>query len=331
MMNRQPTDAIVAVTLNCNARCIMCDIWKNEIKDEMQPEEYRKLPSSLKSINVTGGEPFLRKDLPEIIRVIKETCHNAKLVISSHGFMSERIKQLMPQILNVDPDIGVRISIDGLDQTHDAIRGIAGGYKRDMLSLKLLRELGVRDLGIAMTVMNSNVDQLPKIYRLSNEMKIQFTVTIATDSEGYFGKDKVKLRPHDQDVVRKAFMNVVCSEYCSWYPKRWFRAWFEKKLLDYTLGQGRPLPCDAGQGFFYLDSRGYVSACHIIPTQLGSLRIQDWSAIWESFQANRVRKEIVGCEQCWMVCTAKSQARQKLVKIGLEVLRDKIRAHSGLL
>jgi MoaA/NifB/PqqE/SkfB family radical SAM enzyme len=326
-----PTDAIIAVTLNCNARCIMCDIWKNKMTDEMRPEEYRMLPSSLKSINITGGEPFLRKDLPEIIRAIKETCHNAKLVISSHGFMPERIKQMVPEILKVDPKIGVRISIDGLEKTHDTIRGIAGGFKRDMLSLNLLRELGVRDLGIAMTVMNSNIDELPGIHRLANEMNIEFTVTIATDSERYFGKEKVKLRPHDKDVMSNAFMNVVRSEYCSWSPKKWFRGWFEKGLLDYTLGKTRPLVCDAGRGFFYLDSYGFVHACHIRPSRFGSLRKKTWDELWDSSVAKKVRQEIDGCEQCWMVCTAKSQARQKVVKIGMEVLKDKIRAHSGLL
>jgi MoaA/NifB/PqqE/SkfB family radical SAM enzyme len=262
---------------------------------------------------------------------MKEACPNARLVISSHGFMPERIKQLIPKILDVDRNIGVRISIDGLARTHENIRGIAGGFKRDMQSLNLLRKLGVRDLGIAMTVMDFNAEELPLIYRLANEMKIQFTVTIATDSENYFGKEKAKLRPQDGEIIRKVLMSVVCSEYCSWHPKRWFRAWFEKKLIDYTFVHKRPLPCDAGHGFFYLDSHGYVSACHILPTRMGSLREQSWSTIWNSSTSEIVRNEIIGCERCWMVCTAKSQMRQQIARIGLEVLQHKIQAHSGLL
>ena len=69
-----PTDAIIAVTMNCNSRCVMCDIWKNEIEGEMAPGEYAKIPVSLKGINITGGEPFLREDLPEILSVMQSRC-----------------------------------------------------------------------------------------------------------------------------------------------------------------------------------------------------------------------------------------------------------------
>ena len=57
---RGPATAIIAVTLNCNARCTMCDIWKNQMKDELRPEEFAKVPSGLRDINLSGGEPFLR-------------------------------------------------------------------------------------------------------------------------------------------------------------------------------------------------------------------------------------------------------------------------------
>jgi Fe-coproporphyrin III synthase len=327
----QPTDAIIAVTLNCNSRCVMCDIWRNEMSGEMRPEEYRHLPTSLKGINITGGEPFLRKDLPEIVNVIKKRCPKARLVISTHGFMPERIKELMPDILKIDPKIAVRISIDGLAKTHESVRGITGGFKRDMVSLEALRELGVIDLGIAMTVMDSNVEELPEVYHLSEELGVEFSVTMATDSKVYFGDDKDKLRPRNNDVLVEAFQTIIRSEYSYWQPKRWFRAWFEKSLLQYALGKGRPLACDAGKGFFYLDSQGRVYACHILPTLLGDLRTQSWEELWNSSQAEEVRERIHGCEQCWMVCTAKSEARRHLVQIGLEVLSDKSKTHLGFL
>lgn len=327
----KPTDAIIAVTLNCNARCVMCDIWKNDMQEELQPEEYRRLPSSLKEINITGGEPFLRNDLPKIIEVIKETCPKARLVISTNGFIPNRIKQLMPYILKIDPYTAVRISIDGLEEIHEKIRGISGGFQKDMTSLGLLKELGVRDLGIAMTVMEENIEEVTEIYKLAENLKVEFSVTVAIDSEIYFGDGKSDLCPKDGLHMKEAFGSIIAAEYRHWHPKHLFRAWFEKGLLAYEQGHGRPIPCDAGEGFFYLNSQGQVFACHILPTLLGNLRTQSWEEIWSSKEAENVRQEIEGCEKCWMVCTARSEIRKDLMKIGIEVFTDKMKAHLGLL
>jgi len=78
----KPTSAIIAVTLNCNARCVMCDIWKQDGKGqagEMLPQEYRKLPASLRDINLTGGEPFLNEDIFDMI----EYGHSKKIHVST--------------------------------------------------------------------------------------------------------------------------------------------------------------------------------------------------------------------------------------------------------
>ena len=66
-----PKEAVIAVTYNCNARCMMCNIWKEKPGREVETSTYNKLPTTLKTINISGGEPFLRKDLPEIINIIE--------------------------------------------------------------------------------------------------------------------------------------------------------------------------------------------------------------------------------------------------------------------
>ena len=66
-MAAHPRDAVIAVTHRCNAHCVMCNVWKSRRRDELQPEHMGKLPASLKTINLSGGEPFLRADLPEFV------------------------------------------------------------------------------------------------------------------------------------------------------------------------------------------------------------------------------------------------------------------------
>ena len=67
---KSPTSASLAVTFRCNSKCVMCDLWKKKPKEEMPAHLYRKLPSGLKYIDITGGEPFLRKNLAKIINVL---------------------------------------------------------------------------------------------------------------------------------------------------------------------------------------------------------------------------------------------------------------------
>ncbi|MBT4071635.1 MAG: radical SAM protein, partial [Candidatus Magasanikbacteria bacterium] len=57
---QQPIDCVLGVTYNCNSRCTMCNIWKIKNSPELPVKEYEKLPRSLRDINISGGEPFLR-------------------------------------------------------------------------------------------------------------------------------------------------------------------------------------------------------------------------------------------------------------------------------
>lgn len=325
----KPSSAIIAVTLNCNARCMMCDIWKQRSTNEMRPEEYQKLPASLKEINLTGGEPFLRHDLSAVVSALKQACPRARIVISSNGILSDRIRRIAPSLIQVDPLLAVRISLDGIGQTHDRVRGIPHSFTRAVQSLSFLREAGIRDLGIGMTVLHENVGEVIQVYELAEELGIEFSLTIASDSPIYFGEGKSLLRPQNKDELIDQFEFLISSEYRHMHPKRWFRAWFEKELLHYALEGKRSLPCDAGRNFFYLDPHGTVYCCHMQPHPVGSLRAQNWEALWQTPQAQTTLQEIEGCETCWMVCTARSQMRKRLFRIGSQIVSDKIKVYFG--
>ncbi|RPJ42320.1 MAG: radical SAM protein, partial [Candidatus Latescibacterota bacterium] len=110
-MPKRPIDVVLATTYRCNARCIMCNIWKNPSENDLLPEEYRFLPTSLRYVNVSGGEPFLRDDIPEIVRVVKERAPSSEIIISSNCFLPDRVERSMREALKIDPTIGVGISI----------------------------------------------------------------------------------------------------------------------------------------------------------------------------------------------------------------------------
>jgi MoaA/NifB/PqqE/SkfB family radical SAM enzyme len=323
----KPTYAIIAVTLNCNARCVMCDIWKQRSTGEMLPEEYLRLPASLRDINLTGGEPFLRHDLPDVIAAIGQTCPRARMVISSNGLLVERMRQFAPRLSRMGSSVAVRISIDGIGEVHNRIRGIPHGFTQALQGLRVLKEAGIKDLGIGMTIMDENVVEVRKVYQLAQELGVEFSITIASDSPIFFGTGKSRLRPQDQARFVAQLQWLIVSEYRRRQPKRWFRAWFGKGLVRHVLQGKRTLPCDAGRGFFYLDPYGGVYCCHLLPHSLGNLREKRWKTLWESPQAQAARQEVQGCERCWMVCTARTQMSKNLYYVAPQVLGDKIRAH----
>jgi radical SAM protein with 4Fe4S-binding SPASM domain len=323
----KPHSAVVAITHRCNGRCVMCDIWQSGGGTEMPAAAYLRLPPSLREVNLSGGEPFLRWDLLDIVASVRQACPRARLVISSNGLAVGRIRDLAPRLAAWGPALGVRISIDGLAGTHDRLRGTPGGFARAMESLEALQQAGVRDLGIGTTIVEENLAEVGQVYCLAEARGVEFSLTLVTGSEIYFGPGKAGLRPQDVGDLGANLADVIHGEYRHRQPKRWFRAWFEEELVRYATGGRRALPCDAGRDFFYLDPGGDVYGCHLLPHRLGNLQEADWTLIWQGPVAERVRREIAGCQGCWMVCTARTQMRQQIAHVGGQVLLGKLRAH----
>ena len=323
-----PTTAVVAVTGRCNARCLMCDIWQRPAGAEMSPEAYRRLPPSLRVVNLTGGEPFLRGDLPEVVAAVREACPRARLILSTNGLALARIRELAPRLADLDSALAVRVSLDGIGAAHDRLRGAPGAFPRARHSLDLLREAGLRDLGLSTTLVGDNVDQVEAVYRLAESLGVEFSLTLASGSPIYYGPGKGALRPEDA-VLAEAVAPVIRAEYRHRRPKRWLRAWFTQRLLDYAATGTRALPCDAAAGFFYLDPGGEVYGCHLLPHRLGSLVEDEWAALWNGPAAVQARREAAGCHGCWQVCTARTEMRRRLWRVGAQSLWGKLAAHVG--
>src|SRR5574344_2555867 len=113
----------VIVTYRCNAKCNMCNVWQNPTKptEEITLDDIKKLPE-MAFTNITGGEPFIREDVPDIVRELYKK--SDRIVISTNGYFTDRIIALCKEF----PNIGIRISIEGLEKTNNEIRGLNDGY-----------------------------------------------------------------------------------------------------------------------------------------------------------------------------------------------------------
>ena len=168
-MAEKKLNGTVIVTYRCNARCSMCNRYKAPSKpeEEISIETIKKLPK-MYFTNITGGEPFIRTDLKDIVRELYKK--SDRIVISTNGFFTDRIVDLCKEF----PNIGIRISIEGLEQTNNEIRGLDDGYNKGYTTLKKLREMGMKDVGFGMTVQDKNAPDLVPLYKISNEMGMEF-------------------------------------------------------------------------------------------------------------------------------------------------------------
>jgi MoaA/NifB/PqqE/SkfB family radical SAM enzyme len=242
-------------------------------------------------------------------------------VISTNGFQPGKTQRMLPALLRADPQLAVRVSIDGMQEAHDRIRGIPGGFDKCAQTLDVCREAGVEDLGIGFTLLDQNVHDLERVHAFAEERDLQLSITVALDSPIYFGNDKQELRPKNSHALQQAMARVIHVQYRKWNLKENFRGWFNETLLDYHETGKRHFTCDGGSGFFYMDSLANVFLCHILDVRIGNLREQTWEELWGSAEAHSARDFAATCEQCWLLCTSKSQIMAHKWSVGREILR----------
>ena len=305
----KPVDAVLAVTSRCNARCLMCGIWKSDPVADPPPDLFRRLPSSLRNINLTGGEPFLRDDLVEVHAACRSACPRARTVISTNGLLTDRIVAAASAMTRLEPGIGVAVSIDGLARTHDRMRGVKGAFEKAVATVKALKRAGIFNLRLAFTATRANVRCMTEVYELSREMNVQFTCAIEHASAHYFHSDGPAVElPIDE--LRRQLSTVMQGELRSLSPKRWARAYFMHGLYAFAVGGGRLLPCRAGRDHFFMDAAAEVFACNAAPLKMGNLARQSFDDLWHSALAAESRQQAARCPHgCWMICTARTAIR----------------------
>lgn len=286
----------VIVTYRCNARCNMCNRYKapSKTEEEISLETIKKLPK-MYFTNITGGEPFIRKDIKDIVRELYKL--SDRIVISTNGYFTDRIVDLCEEF----PQVGIRISIEGLEATNNEIRGLPDGFKRGYNTLKTLRKMGMTDVGFGMTVQDRNAPDLVPLYELSNKMGMEFA-TASLHNSFYFVEAKNVI--HDRPMVAENFESLINELLKSKSPKKWFRAYFNHGLINYIYGQPRLLPCDMAFDTFFIDPYGDVMPCNGTKDKevMGNLNTQSWNEVWSSPEAEKVRKKVRHCNrQCWMI------------------------------
>lgn len=323
-----PTDVSIITTYRCPMKCKMCNIWQypTDKEREIKPKDLEILPQ-LKFINITGGEPFVREDLEEIVEVAFRKA--PRVVISTSGWFEDRVIKLAERF----PNIGIRISIEGLSEKNDDLRGRAGGFDKGLRILLKLKEMGVKDIGFGITVSNNNSKDMLSLYRLSKSLGMEFA-TAAFHNSYYFHKNDNAITNKDEVIAN--FEELINMQLQENHPKSWFRAYFNMGLINYIEGNRRMLPCEAGTVNFFIDPYGDVYPCngleeHIWKESMGNIyKADSFEDIWFSEKAQQVRDLVRKCPKaCWMVGTA-APVMKKYIRYPLVwALTNKMKSLTG--
>lgn len=323
-----PTDVSIITTYRCQMRCKMCDIWENptDRRQEITAKELEILPD-FKFVNITGGEPFVRRDLEDIVEVMMKK--SPRIVISTSGWHTERIFKLAERF----PDIGIRVSIEGLSEKNDELRGRDGSFDRGLRVLLTLKEMGIKDIGYGCTVSNHNSADMLWLYKLSRELGMEFA-TAAFHNSYYFHKDDNEITNKDEVIGNfHQLIELLLKENS---PKSWFRAFFNLGLINYIRGKPRMLPCEAGTANFFIEPYGEVYPCNGLEERywkesMGNIRAAaSFAALWNSEQAQKVRGLVRTCpKNCWMVGTAAPVMKKYIAHPAKWVAKNKLKSLLG--
>lgn len=315
-------EAAIIVTYRCIQKCAMCRVWEFPTRpaEEFKPELLKRLPS-LAFCNITGGEPFLRDDLDDIVAALKRKAR--RIVISTNGYLTERILDFA----RGHKGIGIRVSLEGLAAVNDRLRGLAGSFDHGLRTIRGLKDMGVADVGFGMTISDENHDELLKLYRLAKDLGVEFA-TAAVHNSFYF-------HAYDNALTKRAEIvrnldELIRDLLKSKRPKNWYRAYFNRGLAEYVRGNPRLLPCTAATDVFFLDPWGEVYPCNGLEPRywmesLGNLHEASFEEIWNSEKAASVRAKVRVCpKNCWMIGTASPAMKKRPWRPTLWIIKNKI-------
>lgn len=354
---------IFYVTARCNLRCRHCFYFDELDKPDMLTlDEIERLAASigrLTFLRMTGGEPFLRKDLPEIMEKFYRLAGTRRMGIITNGTVRKQVLSALERVRELTPDLklDVGISIDDLWEAHDKIRDKEGTFE---LATSLLRELvDLRkqmpnlEISTVTTVTAANCRRLREIYdyleslgvdRIScnlirgkvpdGELKAvdleayqQFQESLVAHHRRKHGDVMSALRRAKNEIARKAIFTIVGNGSS---PDQTFRIGTSGRADGgyYALGKDAPVHCQAARAIAVLKENGTVHTCELLDRPLGNLREVnfDWHALWNSPHAQEARRFIdeTGCScthECFLTASILFGAKHRL-KLGAEWLKE---------
>ncbi len=306
MPSLYPVNITISLLYSCNSRCKTCNVYLQKVK-RLKPNEYAKIFRNLGKapywFTFSGGEPFLRKDIAEIIKLAYKHCRPGIINIPTNGSMYPQTHEQVQEIVEGCPEseVIVNLSLDQVGKKHDEIRGLEDNWETAMKTFKDLKELRRYPnftLGIHTVISNFNVNDFKEIY----------PELIALEPDSYIteiAERRVELGTMEEDITPTAekYSEAIdfLREEMLKHPQNGvakvaqaFRYEYYDLVKNILQQQTQVIPCMAGIMSAQISPDGHVWPCCIRADSMGNLREHnyDFKKVWKSGQAAKIRKSI---------------------------------------
>lgn len=319
-ISQKPSCVSFFVTYRCNCRCVMCDVWKKDYEfAELSLIEIDKIFKDLGKLDVvrlSGGETFLKEDIGKIINIIDKRSNPKIIHIATNGVLTKRIIAVLKEVDNPHK-IHIKVSIDGVGEKHDSIRGVKGVYDKAIITLNKLSKLS-KKLGFYLAVSQTIVDEdgIKSYYILRDLLKkngIKIHAALAYNFKVLYGNGK-KLSTIDSSELVGTFSKEVLSSFfetleqdagkISNLPEKMLKKYYVLGLKNRLLkGVCSPNPkCVALNNHLRILPNGDVPVCIYNPIIVGNLKRQSIHEVWFGNEIKKEREWVNNCTGCWAGC-----------------------------
>ncbi len=309
-----PINVTFSVTRRCQSKCKTCFIWEHDSCDDMDLRTIERLFRSIGwtyFFNVSGGEPFLRDDLPEIIALACRFMTPAVIHIPTNAIAVDRVISMTGEILKViDREapgsvLTIKPSFDGIGELHDEIRGVPGNFQRLLETLERLRELQTHydnlQVGVGTVISRFNADNLNEIIEYSKGLGVDSYINeIAEEREEFFNIGSGITPDGDNygrimEIFKKSVLEKMKDMKLLPRITTALRVVYYDLVVRILNEQRQVIPCSAGLMNVHINSDGGIWPCAVLAYngQMGKVdENTDFREIWNSKEAKKIRKSI---------------------------------------
>lgn len=301
VVTHRPIFLAHAVTYVCNSRCKTCTMWhmSKMASRDLDTEEVFDLLKSARKMGMRGyytwgGEPLIRKDIPEILEFAKKIGFftvmntNASLLESKADSISDNLDFIF-------------VSLDYPNKYHDFIRGRKGSFNEVVNGIKKMLEIGKTNVGLASTISKLNFDKIEDLARSAMELDVPISFNaVEPTMESNYETKRTYLPVHkyglDKDELKKFYAKLLELKYKG-YPLAETKA----VLQDYV--NGKPFRCQFSKIFVYVSPEGTMFPCtYQYGTPPKSLNEVSFNEYFSSKEYREFVKKSEQCKVCLRTC-----------------------------
>jgi Fe-coproporphyrin III synthase len=319
------------LTYRCNLRCKMCNIWQKAPAKELSLEEidrFFRVSNRFSWVGITGGEPFLREDIGEVIKVILGNCPELSAIhFATNGTMSERIIDVVKEALRYTQGrtaLLFTLSIDGPPDLHDKIRGQEGAWAKCMATFKRLKEIRTIKTRLGITLAHHNLKEFPGLFASlkDSEPSLRFddiTINMFHRSSFYYGNDAMPAL--DPSGAIEAIDTILKMDKDRFTVNNFLRRKYLALYKRYIKNNKCPLRCQALSATCILDPYGNIYPCGVYEKRIAHIHECDYDLkmLWAEPRIREISAQCSRsmCPSCWSPCDAYSAIGSSLFNPGL--------------